>query len=258
MPYRWHLHDRGSGPVVLMLHAFPFDSRMWDVQMAALSTSHRVVAPDMPGFGGSRAWTDQPSLDAWAPDLVVQLRSEGVGGAVVAGCSLGGYLAFAIQRAAPDFIRGLALFDSRAVADTPERRSARIADADHVIREGRAFFVDASRKDLSVELAAYPSALAAANSMLDDASGDGIVGALHAMADRPDARPQLKMFGVPVAVIRGSHDPIVGAVEARSVAAEIPGATFTEIEGAGHIPTFEKPEIVTEAIVALLARTSFG
>jgi len=256
MAYAWQMHERGAGPVVLMLHAFPFDSRMWDVQIATLSTSHRVFAPDMPGFGGSRAWLDVPSLDAWASDLLAQLHSDGVTGAAVAGCSLGGYLAFAIQRAAPHFIRSLALIDSRAVADTPERKSARLADAERVAREGRAFFVDAARQSLSGELAAYPSSLALANSMLDDATGDGIIGALRAMADRPDARPQLKAFGVPAAVIRGSHDPIVGADEARSLAAEIPGATFTEIDGAGHIPTFARPEEVTALLAALLARAS--
>ena len=229
---------------------------MWDAQTAALSTSHRVLAPDMPGFGGAPAWADNPSLDAWASSLLAQLRAEGVTGAVVAGCSLGGYLAFAIHRAAPEFIRALALVDSRAVPDTPERKTARLADAERVAHEGRGFFVDAARGGLSDELAAHPSSLAAANAMLDDATGDGIIGALHAMAGRPDARPQLRRIAVPAAVIRGSHDPIVDADEARAVAAEIPGATFTEIDGAGHIPTFERPEAVSAALFALLARCS--
>jgi pimeloyl-ACP methyl ester carboxylesterase len=61
---------------------------------------------------------------------------------------------------------------------------------------------------------------------------------------------------MPAAVIRGSHDPIVDGGEARAVAAEISGATFTEIDGAGHIPTFERPEAVTAALFALLARCS--
>jgi pimeloyl-ACP methyl ester carboxylesterase len=256
MAYRWQLHERGSGPSVLLLHAFPFDARMWDAQMATLSASHLVIAPDMPGFGGSPAWVDEPNLNAWASGLLERLRSDGVNGAVVAGCSLGGYLAFAIQRMAPDFIRGLALIDSRAVADTPERKAARLADAGSVAREGRAFFIGPARESVSNDLTAYPTSLAAANAMLDDASSDGVIGALHAMAGRPDARPQLKTIDVPAVVIRGAHDPIVSADEARSVASEISGATFTEIEGAGHIPTFERPEAVTAALIALLARTS--
>lgn len=254
MSYNWRLSERGSGPVVLLLHAFPFDARMWDAPLQALAASHRVIAPDMPGFGGAPPWLEAPNLDAWASSLLERLRADGVKEAMVAGCSLGGYLAFAMLRSASNFIRGLALIDTRAIADTPGRKVTRLADAERVAREGRSFFIDAARKDLSVELAAYPSSLLSANAMLDDATGDGIMGALCAMADRPDARPQLPGIAVPVAVVRGAHDPIVGADEARSFAAAIPGATFAEIDGAGHIPTFQKPEAVTAALFALSAR----
>jgi 3-oxoadipate enol-lactonase len=254
MSYNWRLRESGSGPTLLVLHAFPFDARMWDAPLKALAASHRVIAPDMPGFGGAPPWMGRPDLDSWATSLLERLRAQGVTEAIVAGCSLGGYLAFAMLRIASDFIRGLALVDTRAIADTQGRKAARLSDAERVAREGRAFFIDAAQKDLSVELAAYPSSLAVANSMLDDATGDGVIGALCAMADRPDARPQLPSIKVPVAVIRGELDPIVGADEAQALAAAIPGATFTEIEGAGHIPTFQRPEAVTAALFGLAAR----
>jgi pimeloyl-ACP methyl ester carboxylesterase len=166
MSYNWRLHESGSGSTVLLLHAFPFDARMWDAQMKALAASHRVIAPDMPGFGGSPPWLEAPNLDSWASSLLERLRADGVQDAIVAGCSVGGYFAFAMLRTASNFIRGLALVDTRAIADTPGRKAARLADAERIAREGRAFFIDAARKDLSVELAAYTSALAAANAML--------------------------------------------------------------------------------------------
>lgn len=229
---------------------------MWDAQAAALATSHRVIAPDMPGFGDAPLWIDVPSLDAWASSLVAELRSQGLTGATIAGCSLGGYLALAVHRVAPDFIRALALVDSRAVPDTAERKAARLVDAAQVAREGPSAFKKTGREELATELGSYPASFETAAAMLDDATGDGIVGALVAMGARPDARPQLKSFDVPVAVVRGERDPIVGADEARAMAAAIPGATFTEIEGASHIPTFTHPAEVTEALFALLARTS--
>jgi 3-oxoadipate enol-lactonase len=256
MSYNWQLHESGSGPTVLLLHAFPFDARMWDAQLKALAASHRVIAPDMPGFGGAPPWAQPPDLDSWASSLLERLRAGRVDEAIVAGCSLGGYLAFAMLRTASNFIRGLALVDTRAIPDTPGRKAARFADAERVAREGRAFFVDAARKDLTTELAAYPAPLALANTMLDDATGDGIIGALCAMAERPDARPQLASLGVPVAVVRGALDPIVGADEARALAAAVPEATFVEIDGAGHIPTFQRPEAVTAALFALSARVA--
>jgi 3-oxoadipate enol-lactonase len=256
MSYNWQLHQSGSGPTVLLLHAFPFDARMWDEQMKALAASHRVIAPHMPGFGGAPPWIEAPSLDSWAASLLERLRADGVEDAMVAGCSLGGYLAFAMLRSASNFIRSLALIDTRAIPDVPGRKAARYADAERIAREGRAFFIDNARKDLSVELAAYPSSLASANAMLDNATGEGIIGALCAIAERTDARPQLPSIGVPVAVLRGARDPIVGADEARALTAAVPGATFTEIDGAGHIPTFEQPEAVTAELFALSARTA--
>jgi 3-oxoadipate enol-lactonase len=255
MAYRWQLHDRGSGPAVLLLHAFPYDARMWDVQAEALSTSHRVIVPDMPGFGGAPSGIEAASLDGWARSLLERLRVEGVEEAIVAGCSLGGYLAFAILRTDPSFIRSLALVDSRAVPDTVDRKAARLAEAELVAKKGRAVFIETARRGLTEGLAAYPASLARANAMLDDATGDGIIGALCAMAERPDARPQLKTIRVPAAVIHAENDPIVGIEESRAIAAEISGATFTEISGAGHIPTFERPDEVTAALFALAART---
>ena len=255
MAYRWQLNDRGSGPAVLLLPAFPFDARMWDAQAKALAASHRVVAPDYPGFAGAPAGIEAASLDGWAASLVERLRAEGIEHAMVAGCSLGGYLAFAILRAVPDFIRSLALVDTRAVPDTHDRKAARIADAEKIAQKGRTEFIETARRQLSAELAAYASPLATANAMLDDATGDGIIGALCAMADRPDSRPLLKTIDVPTAVIRGANDPIVGDEECRAMAAGISGATFTEIAGAGHIPTFQRPDEVTAALFALAART---
>lgn len=255
MSYRWQLNDRGSGPAVLLLPAFPFDARMWDAQSETLAASHRVISPDMPGFGGAPAGIEAASLDGWAKSLLDRLRAQRVESAIVAGCSLGGYLAFAILRADPGFIRSLALVDSRAVPDSPDRKAARIADAEKVAQKGRAGFIESARRTLNAELAAYASSLATANAMLDDATGDGIVGALCAMAERPDSRPLLKSIRVPTAVIRGANDPIVGDEECRAIAAEITGATFTEIAGAGHIPTFERPDEVTAALFALAART---
>src|SRR5260221_354933 len=63
--------DRCSGPVLVLLHAFPFDSAMWQSQVDALAVSHRVIVPDLPGFGQS------PLVPGWtvdsAADGVVQL-----------------------------------------------------------------------------------------------------------------------------------------------------------------------------------------
>src|ERR1700693_5554218 len=129
----WQIRVKGVGPEILLLHAFPYDGRMWDAQIDVLSASHRVLVPDVPGFGGAAAWPTTPHVDAWARDLLQALEGMGVTKAIVGGCFLGGYLAFALMRAAPDLLQGLALVDSRAVPDTKDRRAARLADAERIV-----------------------------------------------------------------------------------------------------------------------------
>ena len=239
---------------MLLLHAFPYDGRMWDGQAGVLAASHRVIVPDLPGFGGAPAWVATPHVDAWASDLLSALGRMGVTQAIVAGCSLGGYLAFALMRAACDFVQGLALVDSRAIPDTKDRRAARLEDAERIIREGRSFFIDRTRRPLDEELSAYPAARATAENMLADASGRGLADALVALATRPDSTPQLASIAVPAVVMRGANDPILGRDEAVGLTRAIAGALYVEIEGAGHIPTFQRPDQVTAALLALCAR----
>jgi 3-oxoadipate enol-lactonase len=129
----------GSGPAVLLLHAFPLDGRMWERQIADLAPEYRVLAPDIDGFGRSARPDDSQSIEEWARAVVARCRADGVDRAVVAGCSMGGYIAFAIARRAPEFLAGLALIDTRAAADSQEVRRARYEMVERARHEGTGF-----------------------------------------------------------------------------------------------------------------------
>ncbi|MEA2498810.1 MAG: hypothetical protein QOH26_1215, partial [Actinomycetota bacterium] len=60
----------GDGVPVLLLHAFPLDSRMWEPQVEALGGKYQVIAPDLKGFGSSDAPEDRStySMDAYADE----------------------------------------------------------------------------------------------------------------------------------------------------------------------------------------------
>src|SRR6266568_47929 len=120
-----HLETVGEGPAILLLHAFPLDGRMWNAQKAGLAGEHRVLVPDVPGFGQSPRPEGTPSLDDWAKSIVSLCKSVGVERALVAGCSMGGYISFAIHRAAPDFATGYALVNTRAAPDTQDVKRTR-------------------------------------------------------------------------------------------------------------------------------------
>src|SRR5207247_6620341 len=118
---------------LLLIHAFPLDARMWSAQM----DRRHVVAPDLPGFGGSPAATgDVLTMDLGARWCLDALDAAGLDRVVVCGLSMGGYVAFELWRQAPQRFAGLILANTRAGADTPEGAEARRALAARLGSEG--------------------------------------------------------------------------------------------------------------------------
>ena len=111
-----HYQDTGNGKdVVLLLHAFPLHSGMWSRQIAALSPRFRVIAPDYPGLGKSTPRPEPSTMEFAGRAGAGRPRQRcGVDRAVVAGLSMGGYLAFELYRRRPGLFRGLALCDTKA------------------------------------------------------------------------------------------------------------------------------------------------
>src|SRR5262245_59151803 len=94
----------GSGPPLVLLHAFPLDRGMWQPQLATLADVARVVALDMPGFGESPA---APFSIEGGADLVAEFfAARNIPKAVVCGLSMGGYVALALARKHADRLAG--------------------------------------------------------------------------------------------------------------------------------------------------------
>src|SRR5438094_366634 len=93
---------------LVLLHAFPLDSRMWDGVRDPLAKRLRLVTPDL-GDG-------PPSLDDAADQVLAGLGDERF---VLGGCSMGGYLAMSMLRKAPERIAGLLFVDTKSAADAP-------------------------------------------------------------------------------------------------------------------------------------------
>src|SRR5262245_52192824 len=109
---RWlQAGDPQADRTLVLLHAFPFGARMWELQFDALvgrrlssaGAPWRVLAPSMPGFDGSGR-SDAPSVDVFARHVLMWLDRLEVPSAVVAGLSMGGYVAFGLLRQAPERI----------------------------------------------------------------------------------------------------------------------------------------------------------
>ena len=127
-----------SAKVIVLLHAFPLASTMWEPQFKAVPSGWRLLAPDLRGFGGStiEPESDASSLDDYAADVLHLLQELTIPSAVIGGCSMGGYATFAVLRNAPQVVRAVVLADTRAGADSSEGRENRRSLLAHLDREG--------------------------------------------------------------------------------------------------------------------------
>lgn len=119
-----HAEQPVTGVPLVLLHAFPLDSGMWD-EVARRLDGVPVVRIDAPGFGSAPP-RGEAGLEAFALDVVAAVRELGAEQAVLAGLSMGGYVAMAVAEEAPGALAGLALLSTKASADPEPARAARL------------------------------------------------------------------------------------------------------------------------------------
>jgi pimeloyl-ACP methyl ester carboxylesterase len=247
----------GTGTTVMLVHGFPLDGRMWEAQAQALADAgHRVITPDLRGFGRSRS--DSPfSIESVADDLHELATSLRATPFVLAGLSMGGYVALAYVKKYPRDLRALALVDTKAEADTPEGKQGRQKMIELVRKEGSKAVADQMMpKMLAKDSAARPHLAASLRSIMEACPPKTIEHALAAMRDRPDRSGELGSITVPTLVLVGDSDAITPPDVARSMADKIPGSQLVTIRGAGHMSPMEQPEQVTRALHSFLQSLS--
>ena len=250
----------GNGGVPLVfLHAFPLDRRMWAPQLGALVDRSRCIAPDLRGFGGTTVappW----SMDQYADDLACLMTSAGVDRAVIAGLSMGGYVALAFWRRHRARVRGLILADTRATADTEEARRKRLDLIDLARAQGAGAVADAQIAGLIGKSTRqkHPGVVDAVHGMLADAPVEGIVGGLEAMMARPDSTATLATIDVPTLIVVGDEDAITPAKDARAMYDAIPTSRLEVIAGAGHLSSFERPAAFNHVVSEFLGVLTYA
>lgn len=174
----------------------------------------------------------------------------------LAGFSMGGYVAFEVMRQAPGRITRLALLDTGAGPDSPERADER--------RRGIALartdkgFMTIARLLLSSMLhpdrADDPVLGAALRTMAERVGREGYVRQQTAILARPDSRPLLATIQCPTLVLCGREDHRAPLTWHEEMATGIPGAVLEIIEDSGHMVTLEQPTATAAALRRWLAR----
>jgi len=240
-------------PLVL-IHGYPFDRTMWFSTIASLGANAKVIALDLPGFGKTPLPAGEaPSLEFMA-DFIAHLIGENhAEKAVLAGMSMGGYVALAFAERHADRLAGLGLVSTQAGADTPETRKARKEMIEKIRTGGPSVAVDAllpkmfaAEEPRNPELKEYPQRAA------QKAGADGLCWALEAMANRPDRTAVVKNLSVPVLVAHGTNDRIIPFAKARELAESCANPIFVEVAAAGHATPLEGPDTVATGLGRLM------
>jgi pimeloyl-ACP methyl ester carboxylesterase len=227
-----------EGIGLCLLHAFPVDARMWQPQIEYFGQALAVVAPNFPGFGGSAAGPETPTMEL-AADLVRQeLDQRGMTRAVICGSSMGGYVALAFWERFRPRVAGLVFANTRAVADDEHARRERhrlaalaSTDWEELIERVCANMV----RDTA------PTALKdAVEAMTREQGAYALAAALHGMAVRRDFTSILPNIDVPTLVIT-SRDELIPPDITKEMARLIPGARLATVPEAGHLPNMENP-----------------
>jgi pimeloyl-ACP methyl ester carboxylesterase len=239
------------GVPLLLVHGHPFDRSMWRPQLARFSARRRVIVPDLRGYGASPgAVPDWPAL---ADDLAALLDALRVPRTVVAGLSMGGQIALDLHARYPQRVAGLLLADTTAAGETPESRTARLAQASRLVDEGMdPYAVEMLYRMVS---SAAPAAVAEhVLAMMRATDPLGAAAAQRARADRPDRTADLASIAVPTVVVVGRDDDLTPVADASVMAERVPGADLVIVDGAAHLPNLENPAAFDAALERLLAR----
>jgi pimeloyl-ACP methyl ester carboxylesterase len=222
---------------VVLLHAYPLDSRMWEPQLELLE-AHDVHAPDLYDLGSS--------MEEWARHVLRSVNGE----FALVGASMGGYCALALAGLAPERVRALVLVGSRADPDTPERRDGRAAQIE-LIRTGGPEAVWEEIRPKLFNDASDPEVVERARLLALDRAGAGLVRAVHAIRDRRDTTDVVQSLEVPVLVAVGDDDFYVPVAVAEALAAKARDGRIA-VYRSGHLPSLERPDEFNGALAALL------
>ncbi len=228
---------------------------MWSEQIADSSFRSRMIVIDLPGFGQSQPPVSFtiPSLARSVRELLAQLDALPC---VLAGLSMGGYIALNFAQEFQSDLRGLILVDTRAEADTAQGKENRQKMIDLVRAKGSAAIADQMQpKLLSPDTVAHrPYQVRALRHMMEAVPTQTIEHALSAMRDRPDMTEALGSIAVPTLIVVGDADAITPPDVAQSMQKKLPDAEMVVIQGAGHMSPLEQPAQVNRAIRNFLGR----
>lgn len=246
--------DRGEGRCLVLLHGWATSGVVWDRQVAELSMTNRVVTIDWRGCGRSEHPDYGNTIAQVAADIVEVLVALELSEVTIVGSSLGGNLALEVALSAPSRLAEVVLIDAPAHWFTdgldPDAFEVWIAS----LSGDRPAVVEAMMPGWfgphgSEAMRRWTTSLVL---------GSGpFVDLLLRDAASHDRRQQLPGLDLPLHVLHGELDSEVPLAVAERTAALAASGELTVLEGCGHMPHLERPDLVTAQLRRIVRPPSF-
>ena len=245
--------DCGHGDALLLLHGVGLRAEAWAAQIARFSSTHRVIAIDTPGHGGSTALQGRPSLPDFVARIAAFLDEADCGPVNVAGHSLGALLAVGLTLEHPHHVQRVAALnavhqrDPQARAAVTGRAEAMLAGSvDHSAPLRRWFDAQASGAE---RLAREQTA-----AWLSMAEPSGYAAAYHAFAHGDDVYAgRLGEIACPALFLTGELDPNSTPAMSAAMAAATHRGRAVVLPGQRHMANMVAPQAVGDVISEWLA-----
>lgn len=247
-----HYEAAGSGQTLVCLHGLGMSSALWLHQVPVISLRHRLLLPDLRGFGRSGRPREPGAyaMRAMAEDVIELILGVEEGPVHLLGTSMGGFVAQEIALAAPELCRSLVLCHTACRMSIPEDV---LAERLRALREEPM----AAYGQLVASQALAPESPAALREWVVDLVArndrEAYTRVLVEGLSRFDASERVSQVRLPTLVVVGELDLVIPPEEGRELAGLIPGAHLVRISGTGHLSYAESPDAFNQTILGFLA-----
>jgi len=249
--------EKGSGPAVVFSHGTLMDATMFDPQLDHLAErGYRAIACN------SRTLTGKPgphTLGDLVEDCRALMDGLGIGKCVLAGMSVGAFMALEFALAHPERLQGLIVIAGTSLDYTADERKAYHGQFDKLDVDGMV------PRDFAAWVAPFcfgETTLASNKALVahwierwaTTVPARAVLFQGRSWLDKADITARLGAVRLPALVIHGEEDVPLPIERAQAMADALPDATFVRVPGAGHSVNLEQPAIVNAAIARFLGR----
>jgi len=243
-----HYEVAGRGFPFVMIHAIPFDHRLWMYQAMRFSTWFKCISVDIRGYGRSSKVTTPFSLRDMCDDVIGVLDDEGAREAVVMGCSIGSKMALMLGVDDPARFKAVVMVGGNSGPQHQFDRRIKGYREEPLAAYRRAHL----EFGLSQGFARSPLGQHLVGAFMDATEGldpEAIARVFEALSVA-DVQPKLPAFRTPSLIVNGEFDSALAA--GTKTAGLIPHARHVILKNAGHACNLEDPEAFDAAVMAFL------